>query len=952
MGERGRLVGRASELAQIDGVVERVAAGFGGGLVVSGAPGIGKTSLLGELGARAEARGWLVLDGRASEFEQNEPFAVFRDALDAYLGSLDAGMRAGLHRLPALAAIFPGLSDRGAAGSPVDRLSAHAALREVLARLVGDQPVLLLLDDMHWADGSSVDLFGYLLRRPPQGPFLLAGALRSGQCPPRMRMALDAAAPVGRLVELRLGALRRADVSRLLRGFDEDAIDALYAECGGNPFYLHAVSAYTGPVRVHAGSTTEVPPAVIAAVASELRALSVTGRRAAGAAAVAGDPFDVGLAAAIARVGVEEFLGAVDELVGKAVIEPTDVPARFRFRHPIVRRAVYEGCGQGWRIAAHARAAAVLGEQGFSALHRAHHLARSAAVGDLDAVALLAEAGHAAAPAAPAEAAHWFETAVGLLPDGPEHVTRRMELLAPLALTSGAAGRIEPSRAAVDELLALVPVEQTPARVQLVVLRAFLDHVAGRHDAAQRIIEWEQARVPPHQHAEHAVLEAHLAISAFVRADDRALAAHGTRALVGARNAGRGPLLALAAALAALGEYFAGHLDAATAELAEAAALVDAMPDEVLATQLDAPLMLATTEFNLDRHTDAIRHCSRGLELAIATGQVLMVPWLYLTRALSRAYTGDLDSALADASTSYDASVMSGNSFTVSLALGLTGWMHLWRDELGAARQCLDEALRTCASVPAVTSTGGVRLFHAETMLETGHAGQVPELLVAGGSLPQRPWRGRAYQVLVRAALVAGDRAAARSWLTRAWGELGDVAVDARQTDLWHAEAMVLIDAGAGPAAVAAARRAVELADRGGVPVEAGRARTLAGRALVLAGERAAGVELLQCAERDLAALGAYRYRAEAVRELRRLGRRVRRPVGAEATVSTLSGREHEVALLVARGQSNRQIATQLVLSEKTVEAHVTAVLRKLGVPSRAAVGAAVLGGADVPAPW
>ncbi|MDQ4118269.1 MAG: ATP-binding protein, partial [Actinomycetota bacterium] len=242
MGDRGRLVGRASELAEIDGVVERVDAGVEAGLVVSGAPGIGKTRLLGELVARAEARGWLVLDGRATEFEQDEPFAVFRDALDAYLGSLDAGVRAGLHRLPALAAIFPGLSDGGAAGAPVDRLSAHAAVRELLADLVGVRPVLLLLDDLHWADGSSVDLFGYLLRRPPHGPFLLAGALRPGQCPPRMRMALDAGAAVGRLVELRLGALSRADVGRLLCGSDEDAVDALYAECGGNPFYLHAVS--------------------------------------------------------------------------------------------------------------------------------------------------------------------------------------------------------------------------------------------------------------------------------------------------------------------------------------------------------------------------------------------------------------------------------------------------------------------------------------------------------------------------------------------------------------------------------------------------------------------------------------------------------------------------------------------------------------------------------------
>jgi DNA-binding NarL/FixJ family response regulator len=143
---------------------------------------------------------------------------------------------------------------------------------------------------------------------------------------------------------------------------------------------------------------------------------------------------------------------------------------------------------------------------------------------------------------------------------------------------------------------------------------------------------------------------------------------------------------------------------------------------------------------------------------------------------------------------------------------------------------------------------------------------------------------------------------------------------------------------------LAAATRAAELADSVGAVIQAARARMLAGRA-VAASDPAAAVALLERAESELAACGALRLRDEAARELRRLGRRAgarrRRATGGEGLAS-LSGREREVADLVALGRTNREIAGELFLSEKTVESHMSRLFAKLGVSSRAAVAEAV----------
>ena len=126
-----------------------------------------------------------------------------------------------------------------------------------------------------------------------------------------------------------------------------------------------------------------VPEAISAAIIGELDALSTTARRLAEAAAVAGDPFELDLAATTAGMGDSQALEALDRLISGDLVRPDEVPRRFHFRHPLVRRAVYESCPPGLRLATHARSADALAARGAPAATRAHHVEHAARHGDL-----------------------------------------------------------------------------------------------------------------------------------------------------------------------------------------------------------------------------------------------------------------------------------------------------------------------------------------------------------------------------------------------------------------------------------------------------------------------------------------------------------------------------------------------------------------------------------------
>ena len=355
----GTIVGRETELAQLEQTLDELDRGSASCLAVEGEPGIGKTRLLAELRALADARGHLVLSGTAAEFERDLPFSVFVDALDAYVVSQELSEHerwdADLER--ELGRVLPSLRSADSAGAIADeRYRAHRAVSSLLGLIAEERPLVLMLDDLHWSDGASVELIAALVSRRPAAPVLLALSFRPGQATERLVTAL-AGPPVTRL---ELGRLSEAEAGELLDSDDAGLVAGIYSHAGGNPFYIEQLGrAGDGAGLPRAGEekagVAGVPPAVAAAIAGELELLSARTRAFVDAAAVTGEPFEPDLAAAIAELSEAEGLAALDDLLAVDLVRPTEVPRRFSFRHPLVRRSVYESTRGGWRLAAHAK---------------------------------------------------------------------------------------------------------------------------------------------------------------------------------------------------------------------------------------------------------------------------------------------------------------------------------------------------------------------------------------------------------------------------------------------------------------------------------------------------------------------------------------------------------------------------------------------------------------------
>src|SRR5205823_8543327 len=446
-------VGRTEELGSLDEILAEVDEGRAAAIELIGEPGIGKTRLLAEFARGADTRGRLVLVGSASELERDLPFSVFVDALDEYLRALDPSRLARLDEdvRTELAHVFPSLSALATAREVAlqhERYRSHRAVRALLEDLAKTRPLVLVLDDFHWADSASIELLGALLRRPPAAPVLIAVAVRPRQMPERLAAALERAHRAAALTRVELGALTPVEARELVG----ERVDVLYEESGGNPFYLEQLSRSLTGDRASSRSPEvalggiDVPSAVAASLNEELSLLSDSARRVVGGAAVAGDPFEPELAAAAANASEAEAMDAVDELLQLDLIRDTDVPRRFRFRHPLVRRAVYETTPAGWRLGAHERCAQALASRGAAAARRAHHVQRSAREGDADAAAVPREAGEAAVRRAPASAAPAFADALRLLPHAA--VEERIELLRARSGVLTAVGRFVDSHAA------------------------------------------------------------------------------------------------------------------------------------------------------------------------------------------------------------------------------------------------------------------------------------------------------------------------------------------------------------------------------------------------------------------------------------------------------------------------------------------------------------------------
>jgi DNA-binding SARP family transcriptional activator/predicted ATPase len=428
-----RLVGRETEIDRLREALNRAWDGHGHVAAVIGEAGVGKSRLLAELVADAVARGGRVIVGRCYEAEQILPFAPWVDALrgghiDAereVLESLDPLYRTELARLlPEL-----GVPGHGPALSPVDYRQLFESVAQIVRHLVLRQPVVLVLEDLHWGDEMSLRLLSFLGRRLQTWPLLVVGTAREEDLAgaPILRRTLEDLARNKRLVELRLAPLSKEETLTLVRALAPAESDAavttglaeqVWIISEGNPFAIvETVRAL--PERFVADPSTKpaVPKRVREVILRHLEALSERARHLTTVAAVIGREFDFPLLRRSAGLEENEAAESLEELVRRFVLH--SIGERFDFTHDRIREVAYGGLIRERQRALHARIVdsmeALYADRLAEQVERlAHHAAR----GELGekAVAYLRQAGAKAfGNSAHADALAYFTQALELL---------------------------------------------------------------------------------------------------------------------------------------------------------------------------------------------------------------------------------------------------------------------------------------------------------------------------------------------------------------------------------------------------------------------------------------------------------------------------------------------------------------------------------------------------------
>jgi signal transduction histidine kinase/tetratricopeptide (TPR) repeat protein len=885
----GPIVGRDVELAALDEVLGALPGGASACVAIEGEPGIGKTRLLAELGRRAQARDCQVVAGAAAEFERDLPFGVWTDALDAHVASRALDLRA---EWPAdvvleLGAILPSLRpSRFERSESVadERYRSHRAIRRLLELLAADRPLVVALDHLHCSDEASIELIAALLRRSPDAPILFAFAFRPSQAPRR----LSAALAVPSVRRIKLGELSEDQAGELLVDLEPRAVAAVYGHGGGNPFYLEQLAragedAWRPATPDGNGTRTGVPAAVAASLAEELASLLEPQRALLDAAAVAGEPFEPDLAAAIAELPAPDSLAALDALLALDLVRPTSVPRRFVFRHPLVHRAVVESTPGGWRLAAHARAAAALTARGAEAAECAHHVEQSAGPGDEKAIALLLDAGVATAPRAPAAAAHWFGAALRLLPGDDRE--RQVDVRVSLAGALRSLGELERCRDVLLEALELLPADALPGRVELTARCAAIEHWLGRHEEAHRrlVRAWEE--LPAGSTSAAAALQVELAVDGLYELDFEQSVTMGRGALEASRQTGDRVLMATAASALTLGEAAAGQIGAAREHREEALALVGRLSDPELAPRLEALFYLGWAENYLEHYDAALSHADRGIAIARATGEGRLLVPMMLIKGYTFQMLGRVADSLELCEAAVEATRLSASPHELAWALNELAYAQYFVGDLEAAIAAAEESARVGGRLAGDTMPaggGGPGWVLANALFEAGEVERAREMMHSLGSddLPHKIPVEKCFdwEILALAELALGRMEAADAFARRAEEHAAMLGLRLPRALALRTRAAVLLAGNEPLAAAGLARESAEVAAAAGARLPAAYSLALAGRALEAADKRAEAIPVLQRAESELAACGSVRERDNLRRELHRLGARAEPP--------------------------------------------------------------------------
>lgn len=990
-------VGREGELERLVGVLADLEEGGGNqALLLAGDAGVGKTRLLTELRDRARTRGWQVVAGHCLDFADSAlPYLPFTEILGRLAATQPEVVERALADHPGLGRLQPGRRVRSAEspddspdGAALDRGGLVQAVHALLEDASQVAPLLLVVEDAHWADQSTRELLSFLFARPVDGRVLLVVSYRSDDLHRRhpLRRQVAEWSRIHNVERIQLDPLDETAVRRLVRALHPDPLTEttvadIVRRSEGNAFFVEELVGAT-----RAGDDA-VPDDLVDLLLVRLDRLDGDAQTVVRAAAVAGRRVPHDQLAAVAALPDDRLEAALRTAVELHVLVPER--SAYAFRHALLGEAVYEDLLPGERVRLHATYAAALRDR--RAAGAAAELARHARLGQDPRTALLAsiDAGdEAMRVGAPEEAAQHFEQALALVA-GADGSGR--------GAPTGAGGLTE--GVDVEDLVVRAAQALTAAGHVTRSVSVLRDHLAT--------LDARSAEGPAAPPAARAQLLVALAADLFVidTTEDPLVPATEAVALLGED----GPPQLRARALATRARLLAPEHPVASRQVAlEALALAEKHDLPRLATDVVTTLAGIDKESQSDEvlrsledvvararragavnaevrglyflgriHQDradfkgAVGWFSRGVQRAAVAG-IPWAPYAFECRFMHAATlltSGDPDGALelVDVAGQSPPPLIEGMLTAIrALVLAQRGdpaahdlarlHRHQWKREgliaiyAAPAEIEVHEQRRDPAAALAVYETCVATLaatwredFHARLRLAALVVGTYAGAATAGpagaGTTLGAEDR-RAADEVVRRLVAEGDRVVGvqrESGLH--WGPEGVL-----WTERLHAEHLrwrwaAQVDPPAADELVAAWRRTEEAAEASGNVYELARVRLRLVEVL-----RAAGDADAARAVGDLAREAARRLGAQPVLDaLTALGAQPRRAAGASGSggsaaagaAPALTPRETEILALVAAGRSNGEIGRQLFISTKTVSVHVSNILGKLGAAGR-----------------
>ena len=926
-----QIIGRAHELAAVGAVVDQVAGGKCQFAFVEGEAGIGKSRLLAEAIHAAECRGVTVFQGKADELHTARPFGAIADALGCSTRSTD----------PKRVAISALISDRtemsaDASDGPGPQFQVVDALAELLEETAVRNPILVVIDDLQWADHATLLTVRAIAARLAALPVGVIGAYRSLPRNSTLDGIVDAAVRAG-ASHMLLSSLGPGEVAEMvgqhLGAKPGPRLLHRVAGAAGNPLFVSemvaalledgAIARVDGVADV---ADVALPPPLRLTILRRMSGLRDVTLETLRAAAILGATFDVADLVTITGRSALELSSILSEPLRARILE--DANDKLRFRHDLIRDAIYEDLPLGMRRALHGEAARALAAAGRSSVDVAQQYLLGATPGDEEAVAWLRRAANEAAARAPTTAIAFLQRAVDLAREGDPQCHAIRAHLADLLAYSGRPAEAE---ALVQSLLDGPADPSLDGRLLTTLAQALF--AQGR---------WRE--IPDLARLASARLATDTAMRARLLADS-ALARIWTGDIDGAEADAREALRMGEEADDAFAVWNAlGNLSGVAdkrGDFHEGVALARRSVERARRAGNDAQrrnphMALGMALVTADYLHEAIEVLQEGRQLGERLGTLWDLPVYHAMVALPLHFLGEWDRAVAEA----EASLACADE--VGSGLGKVGALAILT-RIAIRRNQLDDAVRYAEVATAIIEQFGPQWGGVPRVALLEAQGDVD----AAAKLVAAQWESVVRRGVAEAQLDLGPEVVR---LAVATGSVGYAQEVAEALETLAARAQVPVADGAAllskgrisgdPDTLLAAVAEYRKGHR--APARA-TAAEVAAVALVHAGRSKEAVPLLEETVATFEALDAQRDLARVRSTMRALGirrgtRSAHRP--ARTGWAALTATERQIVALVAQGLTNPEIGRRLFISPRTVQSHLGHVFTKVGLTSRVELAA------------